>query len=55
MKGNLSSLSKRKDLLVLPVDKGKVAVVMDTQEYKDRIKAMLTDERVYKRLKCGPN
>ena len=33
---------------------GKAAVVMDTQEYKDKIKAMLTDEHVYKRLKQDP-
>ena len=46
----ISSLAKRKDLLVLPADKGKASVVVDTQEY-NKIKAMLTDERVYKRLK----
>ena len=40
----ISSLAKRKDLLVLP----------DTQEYKDKIKVILADERVYKKLKCDP-
>ena len=45
-------MAKRKDPLVLPADTGMSAAVMDTQEYKDKIKAMLADERVYKRLKC---
>ena len=37
----ISSLAKRKDLLVLLVNTGKATVLMDTQEYKDKIKAML--------------
>ena len=41
----ISSLAKRKYLLVLPVNRGMVEVVIDTQVYKDKIKA---DERVYK-------
>ena len=41
-------------MLVLPVGKGKAAVVMNTQEYKDKIKAMLADERVYQKLKRDP-
>ena len=33
----ISSLAKRKDLPVLPADKNKASVVMDTHEYKDKI------------------
>ena len=40
----IKNLAKRKDLLVLPAAKGKAVVVMDTQEYKYKIKAMLVDE-----------
>ena len=50
----IRSLAKRKDLLVFLADMGKAVVMMDTQEYKDKIKAVLTNERVYKRLKHDP-
>ena len=41
-------------MLVLPADKGKAAVIMDTEEYIDKIRVMLSDERVYKKLKRDP-
>ena len=47
-------MKKMKGLLVLLVDTGKAVVVMDTQAYKDNIKAMSADEREYKRLKYDP-
>ena len=50
----MQSLAKRKDLLILPADKGKTAVIMDREEYMDKIKIMLDDERVYKKLKKDP-
>ena len=40
--------------MVLLANKDKAAVVIDTQKYKDKIKAMLADEKVYKRLKRDP-
>ena len=40
----VQSLSKRKDLLVLPADKGKAAVIMDTEEYMDKTRVILSDE-----------
>ena len=42
----IQSLSKRKDLLVLPADKGKAMVIMDTNVYMDKIKVMLSDEKL---------
>ena len=47
-------LTKRKDMLVLQMDKVKAAGVMDIQEYKDTIKVMLVDEGLYNRLKYDP-
>ena len=32
-------------LLVLPADKGQAAVIMNTEEYKDKIRKLLSDER----------
>ena len=40
--------------LGFPLDKGKAGVVMDTQEFKDKIKTMFADASVYKRLKRDP-
>ena len=50
----IQSLAKRKDLLILPTDKGKAAVIMDKDEYMEKIKVMLSDEKVYKKLKKDP-
>ena len=41
-------------MLVLPADNGKAAVIMDTEEYKEKIRVMLSDESVYKKLKRDP-
>ena len=41
-------------MLVLPADKGKVAVMMDTKEYMDKIRVILSDESMYKKLKKDP-
>ena len=44
-------------MLVLPADKSKAAVIMDTEEYMEKIREMLSEERVYKKFKrdvtCG--
>ena len=50
----IPSLAKRKDLLIMPADKCKVAVIMDKEEYMNKIKVMLSDERMYKKLKKNP-
>ena len=53
-RGHIRSLAKRKDLLILPADKGKAAVIMDSSEYKDKINLMLSDVRVYEKLDRDP-
>ena len=40
--------------MVLPADKGKAALIMDTDDYVDKIRTILSDERVYKKLKRDP-
>ena len=47
-------MAKRKDLLILPADKGKAAVVRDSTEYKEKIKLILSDVKVYEKLNKDP-
>jgi hypothetical protein len=42
-------------LIVLPADKGKAAVIIDSIEYKAKIKNMLKDKRVYQKLNKDPS
>ena len=41
----IPSLAKRKNLMVLPTDKGKAEVIMDTEEYMAKFMVILSDER----------
>jgi len=50
----LVGLSKDKDILVLPADKGRCTVVMDKTEYKSKCDTMLQDSNTYKKLKRDP-
>ena len=34
---------KNKDICILPVDKGKATVVMDSKDYKEKVNIMLRD------------
>ena len=40
----LKDLTKEKSILVLPADKGKCTIVMDTDDYETKVKTMLDDE-----------
>ena len=42
------------DLTIFPADKGKATVVMDTQEYEEKVLAMLSDRKTYEVLKSDP-
>ena len=48
---HIKALAKREDLLVVPADKGKEAVIMDMESFKDKLRVMLQDGTVYKKLK----
>jgi len=41
----LENLAKNKYITILPADKGKATVIMDTEEYESKVKEMLDDER----------
>ncbi|XP_052806817.1 uncharacterized protein LOC128236035 [Mya arenaria] len=61
-KGNISKeervalreLSKNKDITILPADKGKSTVVLDTTDYEGKVRVMLGDERTYVKLDKDP-
>ena len=48
-----NTLRKDQSIVILPADKGNVTVVMNREEYTDKIKTMLSDG-TYKRLKEDP-
>jgi len=50
----LGNLAKNKDITILPADKGKATVIMDTDDYELKVKEMLDDKRTYEILKSDP-
>ena len=40
--------------MVLPADKGKATVIMDTEEYEKKVREMLSDEKTYSKLNSDP-
>jgi len=50
----LRTLAKEKSVTILPADKGKARVIMDTAEYEEKVKEVLSDEKVYEVLKKDP-
>ena len=48
---NIKHLTKNEDILILPADKGKAAVVMDKEEYNSKLNKMVSDTKVYQQLK----
>ena len=43
-------LANKKDVMVLQADKGTAAVTMNTEEFTEKIRVMLSDKRVYKKV-----
>jgi hypothetical protein len=50
----LQSLSRMKDLKILPADKGRVTVLMNASDYDGKIKALLSDSNTYDKLRSDP-
>jgi len=50
----LRTLAKEKSVTIFPADKGKATVIMDTAEYEEKVKEMLSDEKVYEVPKKDP-
>ena len=51
----LKNLSKENSIVMLPADKGSCTVVMDHDEYTNKVNTMLSDEKTYKKLKKDPS
>lgn len=43
----INSLSKNKNITILPADKGRTTVIMDTESYENQMKKMLEDATCY--------
>ena len=50
----LKELKREKSIMILPADKGRATVVMDKEEYEEKVKQMLSDKRTYEKLSKDP-
>ena len=50
----LRNLRQNNNILILPADKGNATVVMDKEDYCNKVNAMLSDCSIYKKLKRNP-
>jgi len=50
----LVELRKEKSVMILPADKGKATVIMDTGDYEQKVKTMLSDDKTYEKLNKDP-
>ena len=50
----LVSLQNNKDIMIVPADKGRATVVMNTKDYKAKAETLLSDDKTYKKLKSNP-
>ena len=49
-KSALKDLATEESIMILPADKGKCTVILDKEEYVNKINTMLSDTRTYKKL-----
>ena len=50
----LKRLKTDEDIVILPVDKGRVTVRMDKTDYNDKMDALVNDKQTYQVLKRDP-
>ena len=50
----LNNLKKNKNITILPADKGKSLVVMNTNDYIEKMEEKLADTNTYKRIQNDP-
>ncbi|XP_072021450.1 uncharacterized protein [Amphiura filiformis] len=50
----LKDLRKEDTILILPADKGKSTVVLDKEDYEEKVNIMLNDDKTYEKLKNDP-
>ena len=51
----IRELEQMEDIVVLPADKGNVTVVMDKQEYQEKVDQLLQDQDTYKHITRDPS
>ena len=47
-------MKEKNDILVIPEDKGRVVVVLNTRDYKTKAEELLKDDKTYKKLNSNP-
>ena len=50
----INELKRDKSITILPADKGRATVVLDSSEYKEKVKIMLSDVKTYEVLPSDP-
>ena len=50
----LTHLKQDKDFIITKADKGNIIVIMDYSEYEQKMKAIISDEIIYKKLGSDP-
>ena len=50
----LQTLKKDSNVMILPADKGRATVILNTADYKTKCQDLLNDKRTYKQLKKDP-
>ena len=50
----INDLKKDQNIIVLPADKGKITVVLDTETYESKVNDLLSDEKTYSKLSKDP-
>ena len=50
----LDSLGKNKDITIVPADKGRAVVVLNTEDYVKKAKSLLSDTQTYKVVPKDP-
>ena len=50
----IRSLKENQDIMVVPADKGRAVVVLNTSDYKEKAAELLSDQNTYVKLKGNP-
>ena len=51
----LKELTNNEKIVILKADKGNATVVMNTEDYKEKVNSILSDECTYEKLPTRPN
>ena len=51
---SIKDLQKDDNILILPVEKGRAAVILDKKEYEDKVVLMISEDKTYEHLSKDP-